>query len=69
MGTNCFIAIENLDGTIRYIYCHFDGYITVVGKILFRFYKNRRVVTKLIERGSITSLEVTLNDLKQCETI
>jgi hypothetical protein len=67
MGTHCFIAIENIDGTIRYIYCNFYGYITGVGKILFRFYKNRRVVTKLIERGSITSLEVPINDMKRSE--
>jgi len=35
MATRSNIAIENQDGTVSAIYCHFDGYIDGVGEILY----------------------------------
>ena len=34
MATHSLIGLENTDGTIDYIYCHFDGYASGVGKKL-----------------------------------
>jgi len=36
MATRSRIAIENQDGTVTSIYCHFDGYLSGVGKLLKR---------------------------------
>ena len=38
MATRNRIAIENQDGTVISIYCHWDGHIETNGKILFENY-------------------------------
>lgn len=40
MSTRSTIAIENANGTIKKVYCHFDGYISHNGKILAEQYSN-----------------------------
>lgn len=40
MSTRSTIAIENANGTIKKIYCHFDGSISHNGKILAEQYSN-----------------------------
>lgn len=56
MATRSRIAIENQDGTIRSIYCHFDGYPENNGVILFENYKTQEKVESLISLGSLSSL-------------
>jgi hypothetical protein len=63
MATRSRIAIENQDGTVTSIYCHFDGYLRGVGKTLFEHY-DREKTEKLIELGDISGLgESTLNTI------
>jgi hypothetical protein len=38
MSTRSRIAIENQNGSVTSIYCHFDGYISGVGKTIKRIY-------------------------------
>lgn len=38
MSTRSTIAIENEDGTIKKVYCHFDGYLSHNGRILAEQY-------------------------------
>ena len=57
MSTNSRIAIQKKDGTIKSIYCHWDGYPNGVGKTLLEHYKGVRKVNSLIALGSISSLE------------
>lgn len=56
MATRSRIAIENEDGTVTSIYCHFDGYPSGVGETLQRCYTDPEKVKKLIALGSISSL-------------
>jgi hypothetical protein len=56
MATRSRIAIENQDGTVTSIYCHFDGYIDGVGKILQENYNTREKMEQLIDLGDISSL-------------
>ena len=56
MATRSRIAIENEDGSVKSIYCHFDGYLSGVGKTLFNHYDKEKL-EKLIELGDISSLE------------
>ena len=66
MSTRSRIAIENQDGTVQSIYCHFDGYIDGVGKTLFNHY-DREKLEKLIVLGDISSLgESTIDTIAYC---
>lgn len=56
MATRSTIAIENLDGTVSQVYCHWDGYLEGVGATLLKHYNTREAVQKLISGGAISSL-------------
>ena len=56
MATRSRIAIENQDGTVLSIYCHWDGYPSHHGPILLEHYTTQEKVKSLIELGSISSL-------------
>jgi len=56
MATRSRIAIENQDGTVDSIYCHWDGYPENNGKILIENYKDHGKVQALIDLGDISYL-------------
>jgi hypothetical protein len=56
MGTRSRIGIENQDGTITSVYCHWDGYLSHNGKILFETYNTEEKIRELLSYGSIGSL-------------
>lgn len=56
MATRSRIAIEDQDGKVRSIYCHWDGYPSHHGPILLEHYTTQEKVESLIELGSISSL-------------
>lgn len=55
MSTRCRIAIER-DDKFESIYCHHDGYLSWVGKILQENYTEPSKVQALMELGDISSL-------------
>lgn len=57
MATRSRIGIENPDGTVTSIYCHWDGYPSHNGHILVNHYKDRQKVESLIALGDISSLD------------
>ena len=66
MATRSRIAIENESGIVKSIYCHFDGYIDGVGKVLFEHYDKEKL-EKLIELGDISVLGTsTENTIAYC---
>lgn len=56
MATRSRIGIENEDGTVSSIYCHWDGYPSHNGKLLVENYQDREKVKALIALGSISTL-------------
>ena len=56
MATRSRIGIENQDGTISSIYCHYDSYESGVGAVLKNHYTGRGKVQSLIDLGDISSL-------------
>ena len=56
MATRSTISIENLDGSINTIYCHYDGYISHNGVILQTKYNDRKLVEQLVSGGAISVL-------------
>jgi hypothetical protein len=56
MSTRSRIGIQNQNGTVSSIYCHFDGYPSGVGATLHEHYSDREKLQQLIELGDISSL-------------
>lgn len=60
MATRSAIGIELEDGSVRAVYCHWDGYPEYNGKILRKFYNDRAKVLALLENGDLSSLGIEL---------
>ena len=56
MGTRSRIAIQNADGTLESIYCHWDGYPSNNGVILQKHYQDEAKVRELIALGDLSIL-------------
>lgn len=56
MATRSSIAIQNDDGTVTGIYCHWDGYLSHNGRILNVYYNTENQVRELIALGDLSSL-------------
>lgn len=56
MATRSTIALEFADGTVQQVYCHWDGYLSNNGAILFNNYKDPFKLRDLIDLGDISSL-------------
>jgi hypothetical protein len=56
MATRSHIGVKNTDGTVDYIYCHFDGYPEHNGKILTEHYQDMDRVNALMKLGNLSSL-------------
>ena len=70
MATRSTIAKLGKDGIIKAVYCHSDGYLGHVGKVLDEHYKDESKVDELLAHGDISSLnenigvKLDFNDLK-----
>jgi hypothetical protein len=62
MSTNSSIAVSYPDGTIKQVYCHWDGYYGYVGKILLNNYSTMELVDELIKMGNISQLNESIED-------
>jgi hypothetical protein len=62
MATRSRIAIENQDGTVTSIYCHWDGHIETNGERLSQNYTTTELVSGLVELGDISSLGESTED-------
>ena len=60
MATRSHIGIKNSDGTIDYIYCHWDGYPSHNGEILVNNYTTRESINQLLDLGDLSSLDETI---------
>jgi hypothetical protein len=64
MATRSTIGIKSEDGTIKAIYCHWDGYPEGVGAGLVQFYNTAQQATELINIGGFSALMETLEETK-----
>ena len=62
MGTRSTIAIQNEDGTVTGIYCHWDGYLSHNGRILQEFYTTEAQVRELLALGDLSSLGANIGE-------
>ena len=56
MATRSYIGVRNTDGSVDYIYCHFDGYPEHNGAILREHYSNINRVNELLNLGDLSVL-------------
>lgn len=64
MATRSTIGIKSEDGTVRAIYCHWDGYPAGVGVGLVENYNSKAQAEALIALGGFSSLMETLEETK-----
>ena len=57
MATRSHIGRRNIDDTVDYIYCHWDGFPSHNGAILKEHYITMDKVNELLELGDLSSLE------------
>jgi hypothetical protein len=55
MGTRSAIGIVANDGSVKGIYCHWDGYPEYVGSVLFHYYGKKKA-EQLIALGDLSSI-------------
>lgn len=60
MSTHSMIGVEAADGTIRGIYCHWDGYPAHVGAMLLQHYETEAKACALIALGNLSSIAPTI---------
>lgn len=65
MSTNSFIGMKTSSMTVKYIYCHWDGYLDHHAVILNLFYKDPKKVEKLLNLGDLSALGCTVDIPKQ----
>jgi len=56
MATRSYIGVRNLDASVDYIYCHFDGYPSNNGVILSQHYQDMDKVNALMKLGDLSVL-------------
>ena len=67
MSTRSNIAIENRNGSITSLYCHYDGYLSNNGKILAEHYSDPNKVRELFRGNGFRSLTTDPKDLDRYE--
>lgn len=56
MSTRSLICYKHNNGRVTGVYCHFDGYISHVGLLLYLFYNTPQKVKELLQLGELQSL-------------
>ncbi len=56
MATRSTIALEFADGSVSQVYCHWDGYLSGVGRELVKDYSDPFELKELIEQGDMSSI-------------
>jgi len=61
MATRSTIALEFADGTVKQIYCQWDGYLSGNGDTLLNHYDTPEKVSELISMGDMSSLSDSID--------
>lgn len=62
MATRSYIGEKFSDGSIRGIYCHWDGYPQHVGAVLLKHYSDPDKVSALINEGDMSNLRADIGE-------
>ena len=72
MGTRSTIAVVRADGSVKSVYCHWDGYLRHNGQILLDHYNSQELAEKVTSLGDISFLDerydpIGKHTFKECE--
>ena len=59
MSTRSMIAVQDADGACYAIYCHFDGYVSHMGKMLTTYFNSDEKAADLVNEGEVRSIEIS----------
>ena len=62
MATRSSIAVVLNDGSVKSIYCHYDGYVGYNGKYLRAYYNTYEQALELVQKGDMSSLNETIEE-------
>jgi hypothetical protein len=62
MATRSTIAVRLEDGSVRSVYCHFDGYPDGVGATLREHYTDPAKIEQLLDLGDLSVLDVEIGE-------
>ena len=62
MATRSTIAMRLEDGSVRSVYCHFDGYPDGVGATLREHYTDPAKIQQLLDLGDLSVLDVEIGE-------
>lgn len=68
MATRSTISKVYPNGTVKTIYCHWDGYPSNNGEILQEHYQDERKIDELLNLGSISSLKPKIGEKQSFES-
>ncbi len=70
MGTHSRIGILNANGTVLAVYCHYDGGLSLNGKILLEHYHSEEKIRDLFKQGNLIYLRQNIggkhNHIRTC---
>lgn len=66
MGTHATVSIKTNE-RIRTIYCHYDGYLSSLGRVLLEHYTTEERINELIDFGDASSIYKNLCPLEDSE--
>ena len=66
MGTHATVSIKTNE-RIRTIYCHYDGYLSSLGRVLLEHYTTEERINELIDFGDASSIYKNLSPSEDSE--
>lgn len=60
MSTHSYIGVTEVDGTLKYVYCHSDGYPSYLGRMLLTHYNAPELATGLVNLGDLSMVRERL---------
>lgn len=62
MSTHSYIGVIEEDGTLKYVYCHSDGYPSYLGRMLLTYYNTPELATGLVNLGDLSMVRSMVLD-------
>lgn len=62
MATRSTISLEFADGTVRQVYCHWDGYLDCNGHLLLKYWSDPFKLRDLIDQGDLSILSEEIGE-------
>ena len=59
MSTRSMIAVQDADGACYAVYCHFDGYVSHMGRMLTTYFNSDEKAADLVNEGELRAIDIS----------